>query len=628
MARKDARSGKCKQSFWKARLGWVIGGAALIGACLAIRSYNEPDSASAQGPLAARGTPSHQAKAPRRLEVMAIVNRTEIGRQTLADACLKRFGSGVLESLVNKQLIAIHCKKHKITLSDAEVNAEIDRLADKFNLGTEQYLKLLEKERGIGREEYARDILWPTLALRKLAAHRLTVSEQDLQEAYEANFGAAVKARLLSVETIEKARHLHAQLKQRPEEFPRLAGEHSTDVGSASLGGLLQPIRQHVGDKQIEKVAFEMREGEVSPIIRVGGQFVILKCEGRLSPRNVPLEQVRPQLEEKIKQRKLRKVAGDVFQKLQAGAQVVNVWNDPALQQKMPGIAATINGHNIFVRDLAEEALARHGDEVLDGLINRALLKQAIERNKVEVTQADIDAEIAHAAVLAGVVTQGETPDVPRWIEMVTKRQGISYELYLEDVVWPSTALKKLSQDTIEVVESDLEKGFEANYGPRVRCRAIVLSKLRRAQEVWDKARRYEGEELIDFFGELAEQYSEEASSRSLRGEVPPIRKSGGQPVLEREAFKLQPGQISGVIQAGDRFVILYCEGYTEAMNVQLEEVEGLLHRDIYEKKLRIAMASRFESIRRSAKIDNYLAGTSHTPARATSDRTTSAPRR
>jgi hypothetical protein len=42
--------------------------------------------------------------------------------------------------------------------------------------------------------------------------------------------------------------------------------------------------------------------------------------------------------------------------------------------------------------------------------------------------------------------------------------------------------------------------------------------------------------------------------------------------------------------------------------------VRDVLHQDIYEKKLRVAMAERFEKIRSQSRIDNYLAGTSHAP--------------
>ena len=89
-----------------------------------------------------------------------------------------------------------------------------------------------------------------------------------------------------------------------------------------------------------------------------------------------------------------------------------------------------------------------------------------------------------------------------------------------------------------------------------------------------------------EYFGDLAAEYSIESSSRVLRGEVPPIKKHGGQPVLEEEAFSLKPGELSGVIQVEDRCIILFCEGFTQPTNVHFAAVRDLIYEDIFEKKL------------------------------------------
>jgi parvulin-like peptidyl-prolyl isomerase len=170
-----------------------------------------------------------------------------------------------------------------------------------------------------------------------------------------------------------------------------------------------------------------------------------------------------------------------------------------------------------------------------------------------------------------------------------------------------------------------MQKGYAANYGERVRCRAIVLGNMRRAQEVWAKARQNPS---IDFFGDLAEQYSIEPQSKALRGEVPPIRKFGGQPQLEDVAFELAKDELSGVIQSGDKFVILKCEGHTEPVEVKPQDVHDVLYQDIYEKKLRVAMSDKFTELRSQARIDNYLANTSQAPDRVKPDAVSNVPTR
>jgi parvulin-like peptidyl-prolyl isomerase len=602
----------------KHRLIWFAVACAVLVAAVAIRLCQGDRSASASpaneakagasqvnadAPLPRIGRPQH--------DVMALVNGKDISRPMLMDACVNRYGKDVLESLVNKRLITKHCANRGIAVTNDEITVEIDRMAKRFKLGREQWLDLLQKERGVSPQEYARDIIWPTIALRKLADAQLQVSPQELQIAYEQEFGEMIRARLIAVSDAKKANQLHDQLAAHPENFARAAIENSEDVNSASMGGVIQPMRQHVGDKSVEAAAFELQPGQISPVIPVGNQFVIIKCDERIPPRTVAMAEVKDRLAERIKEEKLRTAANGIFEEVQKSAVVQNVYNNPDLAKQMPGVVATVNGDPITMQELGQECMLRHGDEVLESEISKLLLRQALADAKVNVSPTDLEAEMRHAAELAGVIDKKGDADLPKWIETVTKQEHVTKDLYLEDAVWPSAALKKLTVQHVQVTEEDIAKGYDANYGERVRCRAIVCSQMRRAQEVWDKARRNTSPE---YFGDLAEQYSEEPQSKALRGEVPPIGKNGGQKQIEDVAFQLADGQLSGIIQVGEKFVILRCDGRTKPENMDLDQVRDILKRDIFEKKLRLAMAEKFEEINGNARVDNYLAGTSHTP--------------
>lgn len=613
---------------WKRRLGLLAGAVAVVGLCLAVRLYSGPDSASAQSPFSnsraaasAKGAaPSATAAVPtepRKPDVLAVVNNERVTRRDLAQECLWHYGEDVLDSLVNKALIADYCREHRIDVSDEEVKAEIDRMAERFGVPTDHWLNMLQKERGIGPAQYAQDIIWPTLALRKIAQTRLVVSPGELQEAYETQFGPAVQTRLIACKDLNKARRVRAAALANPDDFGNLAKEYSDDTNSAAAKGLIQPIRRHVGDPKVEQVAFSLQPGEISELVAVGDQYVILKCERLLPARNVPMTQVQQVLEDAIRDKKLRMISGQVMQQLQERSQVEIVFGDDARTRQQPGIAARVNGRVITIEQLADECIERHGREVIEGTISRRLLEQACRQRNLTVTDDDIRAEIARAA-LSMNKTKGPDgePDIDAWLKEMTEEQGVSVELYVHDAVWPSVALKKLVGGTVEVTEDDLQKGYEANYGPRVRCRAIVLNNLRRAQECWEKARQ---NTTTEHFGDLAEQYSIEANSSILRGEVPPIQRHGGQPQLEQEAFSLQPGELSGIVQVGDKYVILFCEGYTRPTQVDFAEVRELIREDVHEKKLRIAMAQEFNRLYDAAQIDNYLTGASQSSTRGKS---------
>jgi len=164
------------------------------------------------------------------------------------------------------------------------------------------------------------------------------------------------------------------------------------------------------------------------------------------------------------------------------------------------------------------------------------------------------------------------------------------------------------------VTEEDLQRGYEANYGKKVRCRAIVMNDMRTAQRVWGEARKSGTEEG---FAELARKYSVEATSRENGGEIPPIGKYSGQPELESAAYSLKEGELSGIIQVQNVCIILLCTGFTEPVGITFDEAKELIRKDVSFKKMQMAIAEVFEEINDRASIENYLEGTVKSPKEA-----------
>ncbi len=499
-------------------------------------------------------------------------------------------------------------------------------MAKNFGLPVEQWMKLLLQERGIKPEQYANDIIWPSLALRKLAGERLQPTQQELMEAFEMEYGPAVKARLIVCTTEEKARKVQALAAANPAEFGDLAKKYSEDAPGASIKGVVPPIRRHGPCPELEEAAFGLANGQVSGVIRSTAQYVILKRDGLIPAQQITMAQAEPRLRKVICDRKTRQVAAEIFRELQKKAHVQNVLNDPQLRQQLgESVVALVNGSPVYLRYLDEECMVRHGSDVLQGLIGRRMLELECKQNHVTVSEQEIDAEVAHAAAQMTRPLPDGTPDVKGWLALACKQQGVSVDTYRNEVVWPAVALKKLAVGKIELTKEDMERGFVANYGPRVRCRAIVLNNLARAQKVWEAARQ---KPTVENFGELAAKYSIERSSRALDGQVPPIRRYGGQPLLEEEAFALKPGDLSGVIQLDEKmWVILFCEGYTTPIDVKFAEVQKDIAADLREKKERLAMNEYYDRLQEATTVDNFLEpAASHTPAKGDASRQQAGP--
>ena len=240
--------------------------------------------------------------------------------------------------------------------------------------------------------------------------------------------------------------------------------------------------------------------------------------------------------------------------------------------------------------------------------INRTILLQALKKKGLQVEQADMDAEIARAAEAIGHLNKDGSVNVDQWLAYVTNNDPSKVDFYIEDEVWPTAALKKLVQQDVKVTDEDMSKAFEANFGPRVEVLAMVADNHRGALNVWNMASR---NPTKDFFGKLANQYSIDPASKNNFGVVPPIQKHGGRPELEKEAFALQAGELSKVIQVGEHWVILFCLGRTDPVVQDFDAVKDELYKNILEKKMRIAMVDAIGKLREEAQIDNFLTGTS-----------------
>ncbi len=549
------------------------------------------------------------------MPVLAVVNGEEISRQQLADECLRRYGKTVLESIVNKILVLNECQRRGVSITEKDINDEIVNKAKAVGMSGERFAELICSRRNISLDQYKNDIVWLQLALQRLATNEIAVTPEEIQKQIEFEYGMKVQVREIVCETKDEAAQILEMARANPEQFGDLAKKYSKNPASQAMKGLLPPVAMHSGaPANIERLIFSLTPGQISDVTEIApNQFVILQCERIFPGMQLNEQQLATEKEKligKISEMKLADAATSIFKQLQDTVTIVNVMNDPELSKKFPGIAARVDTYDISMRMLAEECIARFANEMVEVEVNRSLLLQALKQTGQQVTREDIDQEIHRAAESFGYLTADGKVDVNAWIKYTTNDDASKVDFYVEDEVWPTCALKKLVAGTVVVSDEDMQKGFEANFGPRVEVLAIVLSDHRKALQVWQLAN---GNPTEDFFGKLAQQYSVEDASRANNGLVPPIQKHGGRPELEKEAFGLKVGEISKVVQVGEHFIIMMCQGHTQPMVQDFDTVKDTLRADIQEKKLRIAMNETFLRLRDDAQIDNYLTGTSQT---------------
>ncbi|MGO8899459.1 MAG: peptidylprolyl isomerase [Isosphaeraceae bacterium] len=267
---------------------------------------------------------------------IAIVNNQVISRQQLADECVARRGKEILETLINRVLIEQALKSNKLEITAAEIDQEIENVARRFGIGREAWLRTLDKERGISPVQYARDIIYPALVLRKLCAGRVSVTPKDLQEAFDSQYGEKLRCRMIMVDKLARAQDIWERLRKNPGGFEKIAQDESMDAGSRSLGGqLAEPITRHAYPRNVADAAFRQlvdgdrddkdpthrpKNGDITgPIQAAEAVWVILRRDAIIPATegaSLKDERVKKQTYEMIYEVKLKETMGVVFQEL------------------------------------------------------------------------------------------------------------------------------------------------------------------------------------------------------------------------------------------------------------------------------------------------------------------------
>src|SRR5690606_14027328 len=133
-------------------------------------------------------------------QYLARVGSAVVTYDQVADEAMARYGTEVLDQLISRTIIEIACQERGITVAEAEVEQEILKISQEFGLDRDSWLQMLQAERNITPLQYKRDVIWPMLALKKLAGAEVQITEADIQKAFERDYGPKVKARMIMMD--------------------------------------------------------------------------------------------------------------------------------------------------------------------------------------------------------------------------------------------------------------------------------------------------------------------------------------------------------------------------------------------------------------------------------------------
>ena len=261
-------------------------------------------------------------------KALARVNNQLIDYDRVAAECMERYGKEVLDKIIHRTLIQQACDEQGIVVTTDEVNAEIVKIAKRFDQDVENWLQLMQVEQDISPIQYQRDVIWPKLALEKLAGEQVKVTEADMRRSFIRDYGEKVKARVIVFDNQRSAAEIWEALQKDKSQknFEKMAQEHSIDSNSRALAGVIPPIRRFSGNEQLENAAFALKEGEISGVIQLGlssNRYVILYSEGR-TEQTFDFKEVQDTVHQHVLETKVHESVVRVCAKMKEEAESIN----------------------------------------------------------------------------------------------------------------------------------------------------------------------------------------------------------------------------------------------------------------------------------------------------------------
>src|SRR5262249_2420719 len=510
-------------------LGWrkiLVGigcaGVAVAGACVAAEAV-KPGSVLVASAEPAADIPREQIPLPPPPSIdysssyVATFGEGKQGitREELGEYLIARHGEK-FEHLINKRIIEDACKARRIEVTAAEVDRKLAEDLKDLNIDKPRFVREFLQARQMTLFDWKEDHLRPQLLLMKLCQDRVSVSDEEVRNAYEATYGEKVDCRVIewSKDPTDERSDADARLEEEAREAYRRvardedafagAARRQRDTALAAGGGKVKPFGRHTLEKEeLEEHAFKLQPGEVSPLIRVTNGFVVVKCDRRIpASTSVPFERVRAELAKEVLERKAQREFPNLFAKLQENAKPNRLLERKPSDEEppygyVPGaasglaksrvVATLYSGQTVLTReDLGEFLIQRYGAAELELLINKRIIDNACQAANVIVTAADIEADFAadYEKHLKTREKSGKGGAFDKVVAAVSPRQTFIREMlapnkvsvyqYKEDVIRPRLQLAQLCGDRAKVTEEDLRAAFQAYYGPKVECRMIL----------------------------------------------------------------------------------------------------------------------------------------------------------
>lgn len=232
--------------------------------------------------------------------------------------------------------------------------------------------------------------------------------------------------------------------------------------------------------------------------------------------------------------------------------------------------------------------------QTLQQLINQKLMLQQVKKNRIKVSNNDIEAELA--SLKEGFESEADFRARLRE-NNVTERQ---LRGHIRDNLAIRALQEKMSQ--VEITEEDVKKAYE-----QVRASHILFQV---EDDNWDEAKSRAEAVLAEIKGgkslaELAQKYSEDPGSKDNGGDLDFFaRDSGFVEEFTEAAFALKVGEVSEPVKTDFGYHIIQVTDRKEAVGDEFEAEKDAIRERLMEEESNKKFNEWFNEVRAAARID------------------------
>jgi peptidyl-prolyl cis-trans isomerase C len=226
---------------------------------------------------------------------------------------------GVLDQVIGYKVLVQETRAKNVTVADTDVDARIGEIRKQFP--SEEAFTQMLAQRKLTLEQVKSDAK-QDMAISKLIedqiAAKVAVKPEQVNDFYAKNpdqfkQGDSVRASHILI-AVPKGADAAAKAQARTKaeqvlkdvksgkDFAALAKENSADPGSAAQGGDLGFFQQGQMVGPFNDAAFSLEPGAISDLVETEFGFHIIKVAEKKPGRTIPLDEVKPQVEQYLEQ--------------------------------------------------------------------------------------------------------------------------------------------------------------------------------------------------------------------------------------------------------------------------------------------------------------------------------------